>query len=162
MTQPTLLLMALLSALVAALAGRDHVIEAQIERNLGRVDEALLHSPDLTVVVCGTGSPLPDRERASACTAVVAGGALYLVDAGPGSFEVVDLANDILGFHTSPVEAAEAAKAADVPRLVLTHLVPAPANVFARREFLAGVSEVYDGEVTLGRDGLVMPLPARH
>jgi ribonuclease Z len=45
------------------------------------------------VVLCGTGSPLPDAQRAGPCTAVVAGGRIYLVDVGPGSWERLDLAN---------------------------------------------------------------------
>jgi ribonuclease Z len=57
------------------------------------VDESVLRSPDLQVVLCGTGSPLVDSERAAACTAVIAGGHFFLVDAGPGSFEVVDRSN---------------------------------------------------------------------
>jgi ribonuclease Z len=81
----------LLAALGAA--GCDRVVDWVIARNLGRTDESVLRSPDLTVVLCGTGSPLPDRSRAGACTAVVAGGELVLVDVGPGSWETVDLAN---------------------------------------------------------------------
>ena len=53
----------------------------------------MLTSPDLQVVLCGTGSPLADPERASACTAVIAGGVFVLVDVGPGSWEQADLAN---------------------------------------------------------------------
>ncbi len=42
--------------------------------------------PDgLHVGLCGTGSPLPNRERAAACTVVVAGKAMFVVDAGEGS-----------------------------------------------------------------------------
>ena len=47
----------------------------------------------MTVVLCGTGSPLADQERAGACTAVIAGGELVLVDVGPGSWETLDLTN---------------------------------------------------------------------
>jgi ribonuclease Z len=35
--------------------------------------------------LCGAGSPFPDARRAGPCTAVVAGGRLYVVDAGDGS-----------------------------------------------------------------------------
>jgi len=37
--------------------------------------------------LCGTGNPLPDRNRADACTAVFAGGNFYLVDVGPGAWK---------------------------------------------------------------------------
>ncbi len=46
------------------------------------VDDGALH-----VVLCGSGSPLPSVERAGPCTAVIAGGRMFLVDVGPGSTE---------------------------------------------------------------------------
>jgi ribonuclease Z len=334
--------LALALALAALASGCDRLVEAQIERNLGRVDAALLRSPDLHVVLCGTGSPLPDAERAAACTAVVAGGRLFLVDVGPGAWERVDLANlppaaldgvllthfhsdhigdlgeaitqswiagrtrplavygppgtarivaglaeayaadvearvahhgdanmpraaagalarefalppadeaavvlddgglritafhvdhrpvvpavgyrfdfagrsvvvsgdarrspsvvrhargadllihealcpaliqraiavarrrgqervaalaeDVLDYHTSAVDAAAVASEAGAARLVLTHLVPGPPNALARRIFLAGVSDAFDGDVVLGEDGMRFDLPAR-
>jgi ribonuclease Z len=89
---------ALVLAMAAlATAGCDRVVDRLIERraaqNFERVDRALLASPDLTVVLCGTGGPLADPGRAGACTAFVAAGKVLLVDAGPGSFETLDLAN---------------------------------------------------------------------
>ncbi|WP_293902934.1 MBL fold metallo-hydrolase [Phenylobacterium sp.] len=39
----------------------------------------------LRVIFCGTSGPLPIPNRAKACTAIQAGGALFLVDAGPES-----------------------------------------------------------------------------
>ena len=80
-----------LLAACALLAACDRIVDRQIERGLTRVRADLATSPDLHVFLCGTGSPLPDPDRAGPCTAVVAGGALYLVDVGPGSWEVVDL-----------------------------------------------------------------------
>jgi len=41
----------------------------------------------LKVVFCGTSGPLPVRDRAKACTAIQAGGSLYLVDIGPEATE---------------------------------------------------------------------------
>src|SRR5262249_33965840 len=72
--------------------GCDRLVDRQIERGLTRVRTDLATSPDLHVILCGTGSPLADPDRAGPCTAVMAGGALYLVDAGPGSWEGVHLA----------------------------------------------------------------------
>jgi ribonuclease Z len=40
---------------------------------------------ELSVLLCGTGSPLPDPNRASACTLIAAGDRLYVVDAGLSS-----------------------------------------------------------------------------
>ena len=40
----------------------------------------------LHVVICGSGSPLPDPQRASACVAVLAGNDYLLFDVGPGSW----------------------------------------------------------------------------
>ncbi len=37
----------------------------------------------LHIILCGTASPLPDSNRAKACTMVVAGGRAYVVDTGP-------------------------------------------------------------------------------
>lgn len=324
-------------------AGCQRFVDRQIEQALTRTDMAILESPGLHVVLCGTGSPLPDKDRASACTAIAAGGELVLVDVGPGSWETVDLANlptgalsavllthfhsdhigdlgeamtqswiagrtrmldvygpagtayvvsgfnqayapdaqyrtahhgedylpaaiapalahdvpleetegadalvfernglkvtmfrvrhdpvrpavgyrfdyggravvvsgdtaksasliahakgadilihealqpdligraatiadrlgrhriaklarDTVGYHTSPVEAAEVARDAGVEMLVFTHLVPAPPNFLARRLFLAGVAEVFPGTVVLGEDGMRFDLEPR-
>jgi ribonuclease Z len=54
--------------------------------------DPLADLPDgLHVALCGSGSPLPDLRRASACTAVIAGKDLYLVDTGPGSERKLEL-----------------------------------------------------------------------
>ena len=71
------------------------------------------------------------------------------------------MANDTLGYHTSPVEAAEVAHDAGVKTLVFTHLVPGPRNFVMRRMFLAGVDDVFSGEVILGEDGQRFTLPPK-
>ena len=50
---------------------------------------ALAQAPadGLRVIFCGTSGPLPIAGRAKACTAIIAGGAIYLVDVGPESTE---------------------------------------------------------------------------
>lgn len=54
-------------------------------------DVAMLSDGQLHVVMCGTGSPLADATRASACVAVVAAGEVILIDTGPGSWRQVAL-----------------------------------------------------------------------
>ncbi len=77
------------------LSGCDQIRQRLIER---RVNEALqpdhvewLADGSLHVVLCGTGSPLADPERAGPCTAVLASGHFFLVDVGPGAWENVQL-----------------------------------------------------------------------
>ncbi|MDX2170433.1 MAG: MBL fold metallo-hydrolase [Deltaproteobacteria bacterium] len=324
-------------------AGCDRILDRQIEQGVNRADQSMLTKPDLQVVLCGTGSPLPDKDRAGPCTAIVAGGQVVLVDVGPGAWESLDLsgvptgalsavllthfhsdhigdlgeaitqswisgrtqpldiygpagttkvvdgfdqaysfdadyrtlhhgeeympraaapavghdvplgeaqdadavvfdrnglkvtmfrvhhdpvtpavgyrfdyngrsvvisgdtgksvgvathakgadilihealnremmgrisevagrvgqprlgkmAHDTLNYHTSPVEAAELARDAGVPTLVLTHVVPGPRNAIMRSMFLDGVSDVYSGEVIVGEDGQRFSLPPK-
>jgi ribonuclease Z len=69
------------------------------------------------------------------------------------------LTSDVVDYHTTPVQAAEEAKAANVRMLVLTHIVPPLPNFVARRMFLQGVSAAWDGRVVLGADGMMFSLP---
>ena len=69
------------------------------------------------------------------------------------------LTSDVVTYHTTPAQAAEVAKAANVRMLALTHVVPPLPNFIARRMFLRGVSEAWSGEVVLGKDGMHFTLP---
>lgn len=85
----------LLAGLALAAMGCERVQSFALDRAADRVARGdrvdWLDDGNLHVVLCGTGSPLPDRDRAAACTAVIAGGKLWLVDVGPGSWENVQL-----------------------------------------------------------------------
>ena len=77
-------------AIVAGLAwlSRDRlgeiVFNRAVEANYGQ--DATAGLPDgLHVILCGTGSPLPDPDRSGPCTLVLAGKQLFLVDAGSGA-----------------------------------------------------------------------------
>lgn len=84
-----------IGALVAltALAGvgfyfRGPISLAMFERAAPRLMAAdrIAQLPDgLHVALCGTGSPLPDPNRSGPCTAIIAGGRVFIVDAGDGS-----------------------------------------------------------------------------
>jgi ribonuclease Z len=86
---------------VAILGGCDAVQDRIIERGAARAQSqdrsAWLEDDALHVLLCGTGSPLPDPNRAGPCTAIVAGGALYVVDTGAGSTERLQLDRAPLG-----------------------------------------------------------------
>jgi len=72
-----------------AVVGR--MVEAAVERQLSTGHTEWLDDGALHVVLCGTGPPLPDPTSAASCTAVVAGGRVWVVDVGPGSQEVAQL-----------------------------------------------------------------------
>jgi ribonuclease Z len=85
----------LLCAVVLVLASCERLQQRVIERGAEKAAQGdrqdWLSDGALHVVLCGTGSPLPDPERAGSCAAVIAGEQLFLVDVGPGSWENVQL-----------------------------------------------------------------------
>ncbi len=70
---------------------QETLLRRGIEQRLRDTHADLLDDNALSVVLCGTGNPLPDRDRADACTAVFAGGRFFLVDAGPGAWKNIAL-----------------------------------------------------------------------
>jgi ribonuclease Z len=69
--------------------------------------DATIGLPDgLHVILCGSGSPLPDPSRAGPCTMVIAGTHIFVVDAGEGGARNLTL----MGLPTGRIE-----------RLFLTH-----------------------------------------
>ncbi|MGH8505381.1 MAG: MBL fold metallo-hydrolase [Stenotrophobium sp.] len=71
-----------------------------------------------------------------------------------GMNRLAKLANDLPGYHTTPVQAAEVAAAAHVHKLVLTHIFPPLPNTLARRMFLSGTAAAFHGPIVLGADGM--------
>ena len=81
-------------ALVVVIGGRvpavqDALFERALEKGFSRDHADLFDGDGLKIAFCGTGSPLPSMKRAQACTAVFAGDAYFLVDAGTGSWETL-------------------------------------------------------------------------
>ena len=66
---------------------------------------------------------------------------------------------DLMTYHTTPVEAARVASLSHPGVLVLTHVMPPLGGKRARRQFLRGVKDEYDGDLILGSDGLHFRLP---
>jgi ribonuclease Z len=59
---------------------------------------------------------------------------------------------DITDYHMTPVEAAEVAQKAGVKKLVLVHVVPPIEGYLAKRMYLAGTDDAFDGDIVLGED----------
>jgi ribonuclease Z len=55
-------------------------------------DTSMLTDGKLHVIICGSGSPLPDPERAGSCVAIVAAQQVILIDIGPGSWRKATIA----------------------------------------------------------------------
>lgn len=75
------------AALWTSPALQDRVLLRMATARLSQGDRSdLLNDKALHILLCGTGSPMPDPHRANACTAVIAGGHVVLIDAGPGAW----------------------------------------------------------------------------
>ncbi|MFZ2029738.1 MAG: MBL fold metallo-hydrolase [Vitreimonas sp.] len=98
-----------LVVLAALVAGGVYVMRGQIATAIfrqavarGMAENTLEALPDgLSAAFCGTGSPLPDRQRAGPCLAVIAGHRLFVFDAGEGSAETLSL----MGLSPAHIEA---------------------------------------------------------
>jgi ribonuclease Z len=75
-----------------------------------------------------------------------------------GRDKLARITEDILDYHTTPVEAAELARAAGVGHLLFNHVVPPLPLAPMEEIFLRGVDDVYLGPVTIGRDGTLVGL----
>jgi ribonuclease Z len=82
-------------AVVAVALRSPRVQDALVARIAGRViarNMSWLLAPDaMRVLLCGTSSPIPSAYRAEACMAVFAGGRMWIVDTGPGSWRTLAL-----------------------------------------------------------------------
>ena len=76
-----------------------------------------------------------------------------------GADNTATITRDILDYHASPEEAAASAQEAGVKQLVLSHLVPPIPNSFFYPAFLGDAEDRFDGEITVGEDGMVFTLP---
>ncbi len=72
---------------------------------------------------------------------------------------LVKIMRDIKDYHATPVDAAEIARDAGVDHLLYYHSVPPLLSRLLETVFLEGVAEVYDGPVTISRDGTLVSLP---
>jgi len=77
------------------------LFERAVERQVG-IDPTEALPDGLHAYVCGSGSPLPDAERAGPCIAVLAGQSAFVFDAGSGSIRKLGW----MGFPMQKLDAA--------------------------------------------------------
>ncbi|PWR18077.1 MBL fold metallo-hydrolase [Zavarzinia compransoris] len=121
-----------------------------------------------SLVVSGDTGPAPVLDKFAAGADLLAHEALApalvaaLAEAaeGAGRGNLAHVMHDIPDYHTTPAQAAALAARAGVKQLVLTHITPPLPSRLLDRVFLDGVAAVYDGPVTIARDGDLFSLPA--
>lgn len=64
---------------------QDWLFERGVQSALKRSEGVMPQNGHLKVLLCGTSAPPPSMERAKACTVVMAGPHVFVVDTGPGS-----------------------------------------------------------------------------
>lgn len=77
-----------------------------------------------------------------------------------GNARMSSLMTDTLTYHTTPVEAADLARAAGVKALVLSHLTQAGLPFFALEAFTKGMDDGGKLDWRLAKDGMIIDLPA--
>ncbi|MFM5949092.1 MAG: MBL fold metallo-hydrolase, partial [Novosphingobium sp.] len=73
---------------LAVLFGRTWLAQRAYDRALDQnvgIDKSLALGDGISAYVCGSGSPMPDADRAGPCIAVLAGNQAFVFDAGSGS-----------------------------------------------------------------------------
>lgn len=80
--------------------------------------------------------------------------------AARGIANTAQITRDILNYHTTPEQAADAAQRAGVKALLLNHIVPPLPMRFAYPAFQGGAATRFDGPITVGEDGVMVSLPA--
>jgi ribonuclease BN (tRNA processing enzyme) len=68
------------------------------------------------------------------------------------------LKEHLLASHTFASDAARIAVEAGAGHLVLNHLIPADDPEVTEADWIDAVRAVWDGRLTIGRDGLAVPL----
>jgi ribonuclease Z len=121
-----------------------------------------------SVVLSGDTAPSPSLVAAAKGADLLVHEALQpkmvrlLTDAlvDKGAANTAQITRDIVNYHTSPEQAADAARAAGVKQLLLNHLVPPLPFAFAYPAFLGDAASHFAGPITVGEDGMILTLPA--
>ena len=77
-----------------------------------------------------------------------------------GSSTAEKITKDIQTYHISPEQAAQIAAKADVRHLLLTHILPPLPSTLLHNVFLGDARKIYKGKIDIGRDGMLISLPA--
>jgi ribonuclease Z len=121
-----------------------------------------------SVVISGDTAPSANLVRNAAGADVLVHEALNeeMIDAMGAAFandgraRLQKIFTEIKGIHTSPVAAAEIASQAGAKTLVFSHIIPPVPSSMIEGYFMKGAKEKFTGKIILGKDGMVISLPA--
>ncbi len=120
-----------------------------------------------SVVLSGDTAVSPSLDRAASGADLMVHEALQpklvklLTDAlvARGQANTAQITRDIIGYHSTPEQAADSAQAAGVRHLVLNHIVPPLPLRFAYPAFLGDAHRHFAGPITVGEDGMMFSMP---
>ena len=110
--------------------------------------------PPLAVAAKGADVLIHEAQNAGMTRQMAAGLATL------GNARMSSLMTDTLTYHTTPVEAADLARAAGVKALVLSHLTQAGLPFYTPEAFTKGMDEGGKLDWRLAKDGMTIDLPA--
>lgn len=113
-------------------------------------------APSASLVAAARGADLLVHEALQPRLVAKLTGAL----AAKGIANTAQITRDIVNYHSSPEQAAEAARAAGAKRLLLNHVVPPMPFRFAYPAFLGDAADHFGGPITIAEDGMILTLPA--
>ncbi len=76
--------------------------------------------------------------------------------------KTAQIMRDIQNYHSSPEQAADAARKAGVRELVLSHIVPPLPSSYFYAAFLGDAATHYSGPIIVGEDGMFFSLPVKN
>ena len=121
-----------------------------------------------SIVISGDTAPSPRLERAAKGADVLVHEALsprlvgiqHDAAVAAGRTNLAAITHDILSYHSSPEQAADAARRAGVRYLLLDHIIPPIPVAALEGPFLGDARRHFDGPIQLGHDGDFLSLPA--
>lgn len=69
------------------------------------------------------------------------------------------VAEDIQDYHLTPEQAGMLARDAEIPTLIITHVLPPVPTKILERSFLRDARAIYDGRITMANDGTMAKMP---
>ncbi len=137
----------------------------------GKIDPAVGYRFDYkgrSVVISGDTAPSENLVKNASGADILIHEALNedMVDAMGAAFakdgraRLQKIFREIKAIHTSPVAAAEIATRSKVKALVFSHIIPPVPSPIIEGYFMKGAREKYSGKIVLGKDGMLLSLPA--